>query len=76
MTDHPCPCRYSEELGAIVFCSLHSSAGELLEACRDMIEAVNTIDGSCAICLCTITEHAGGCVMPFLYVVVKKAEGR
>lgn len=34
MTDSPCPCRYDPELGAIVFCNLHSAAGELLEACK------------------------------------------
>lgn len=47
MTDSPCPCRYDPDQGAIIFCSLHSAAGELLEACRlalNILDAIAEVD--------------------------------
>lgn len=37
MTDSPCPCRYDEAMGAILFCPLHQAAGELLKVAKAIL---------------------------------------
>lgn len=59
MTDSPCPCRYDPDQGAIIFCSLHSAAGELLEACKRALDALEL-------------EYGDGCAS-YLTAAIQKA---